>query len=159
MSGTFARWAMRKDFIMLRPLIAAALFSTGFAAAPASAQKNSVIVVYGEDECPKAREGEDIVVCARRPESERYRVPKRFRNQDVSPGNANESWAVRSEALNDAAPVGISNCTAIGPAGGLGCRAQAMRNAQAERRAGRRALDAIPSSNDDPLPDAADDEE
>jgi hypothetical protein len=144
---------LRKEFLMYRVLIAATLLSTVAMATPAAAQKNSVIVVYGEDECPKAQEGEDIIVCARRPEAERYRVPKRFRNKDVAPGNANESWAVRSEALNDASPVGINKCSVVGPAGWTGCYAQFVREAQAERRAQRRSEGAIPSVNDRPLTD------
>jgi hypothetical protein len=137
-------------------LIAVALSALGGAmvAAPARAQEQRVIVVYGDDPCPVAKEGEEIIVCPRRPESERYRVPKRFRNPDVAPGNANESWAVRSEALNEASPTGISKCSVVGPAGWTGCYAQFLREAQADRRAQRRADGAIPSVNDRPLSDA-----
>ena len=139
---------MRSAFLIAVALTA---FGGALAAAPAQAQEQRVIVVYGDDPCPVAKEGEEIIVCPRRPESERYRVPKRFRNPDVAPGNANESWAVRSEALNEASPTGISKCSAVGPAGWTGCYAQFMREAQAERRAQRRADAAVPSVNDRPL--------
>jgi len=142
-------------------LIAASLTAIGgtVAAAPAHAQDQRVIVVYGDDPCPVAKEGEEIIVCPRRPESERYRVPKRFREQEVAPGNANESWAVRSEALNEASPTGISKCSTVGPAGWTGCYAQFLREAQADRRAQRAANNAIPSVNDRPLSDADPDED
>lgn len=153
----FAGW--KEPLMKLALLSLAGLIALAAPALPAQAQKNSVIVVYGDDECPKAKEGEDIIVCARRPESERYRVPKRFRNQEVGPGQANESWAVRSEALNEASPVGISKCSTIGPAGWTGCYAQFMREAQAARRAQGRADAAIPSSSDRPLPEVGEDEE
>lgn len=142
--------------LLLASLIpAAAILTATPAHAQSEAKAQSVIVVYGDDECPQAKDGEEIVVCARRPESERYRVPKRFRKQEVAPGNANESWAVRSEALNDASPVGISKCSTIGPAGWTGCYAQFLREAAAQRRAQRRAEEAVPSAQDKPLPDAA----
>ncbi len=142
-------------------LIAVALTALGgaTAAVPAHAQDQRVIVVYGDDPCPVAKEGEEIIVCPRRPESERYRVPKRFREQEVAPGNANESWAVRSEALNEASPTGISKCSVVGPAGWTGCYAQFLREAQADRRAQRAANNAIPSANDRPLSDVDQDED
>jgi hypothetical protein len=142
-------------------LIAAALTVIGgtMATAPAHAQDQRVIVVYGNDPCPVAKEGEEIIVCPRRPESERYRLPKRFREQEVAPGNANESWAVRSEALNEASPTGISKCSTVGPAGWTGCYAQFLREAQADRRAQRAANNAIPSVNDRPLSDVDPDED
>lgn len=130
------------------PLIAglAALGVAGLAATPAEAQRNErVYVVYGDDPCPKIDSDDDeIVVCARRPEEERYRVPKRFREKAISPENANESWAVRSEALNDAAPrEGPGSCSVNGPGGWTGCWAVMMRQAQAERRQAARERAAI----------------
>src|SRR3546814_17614231 len=41
---------------------------------------SSVLYTYGDEPCPEAGEGE-IVVCAQRPESERYRVPKELREE------------------------------------------------------------------------------
>ena len=49
--------------------------------APASAeppQRVFNLIVYGDDPCPKG-EGDEIIVCARKPESERYRIPKKLR--------------------------------------------------------------------------------
>lgn len=147
---------MRRAFIMA---VAAAALGGATVSAPALAQDQRVIVVYGDDPCPVAKEGEEIIVCPRRPEGERYRLPKRFREQEVAPGNANESWAVRSEALNEASPTGISKCSTVGPAGWTGCYAQFLREAQADRRAQRAANNAIPSANDRPLSDVDQDED
>ena len=46
--------------------------------APAEAQANSVseIIVYGNDPCPRSTD-DQVVVCARRPETERYRLPEK----------------------------------------------------------------------------------
>ena len=107
----------------------------GLIAVPASAQKNErVMVVYGEDACPKSDDPEEIVVCARQPESERYRIPERFRKQEIGPQNANESWAVRAEALEYVGKTGINSCSVVGPGGWTGCYAEMLRIAREERR-------------------------
>src|SRR5215207_564944 len=63
------------------PLAAAALIA-GFAAPPALAQtaNNRVneIIVYGTDPCPRSTDDE-VVVCKRVGEEERYRIPERLR--------------------------------------------------------------------------------
>ena len=48
--------------------------------APADAQAGNVaeIVVYGNDPCPRSTD-DQVVVCARRPEAERYRIPEKLR--------------------------------------------------------------------------------
>ena len=62
----------------------AAVLLAGFAAVPATAQDKtdddhiSEIIVYGTDPCPRSTDDE-VVVCARKPESERYRIPERYR--------------------------------------------------------------------------------
>ncbi|RYY39465.1 MAG: hypothetical protein EOP59_12505, partial [Sphingomonadales bacterium] len=54
-------------------------------------ERITTLVVYGADPCPKGSDPNEITVCARQPEGERYRVPKRFR--DRKPLAAQESWA------------------------------------------------------------------
>ena len=62
----------------------AVAFAGGFAAlaAPASAQDAAPnvaeIIVYGSDPCPRSTD-DQVVVCARRPEAERYRIPPKMR--------------------------------------------------------------------------------
>ena len=41
-------------------------------------ERFSILVTYGDDACPEAQ-ADEIVVCAQRPESERYRIPKELR--------------------------------------------------------------------------------
>ena len=38
-------------------------------------QRTSVLYTFGNDPCPEPQ-GDEIVVCAQQPESDRYRVPK-----------------------------------------------------------------------------------
>ena len=57
-------------------------------AAPAMAQgtdgtKVNMIIVFGNDKCPDTNDKE-IVVCARKDEGERYRIPEPFRESTGS---------------------------------------------------------------------------
>lgn len=119
---------------MLFPVIAAVM-GTILAAPAAHAQKNErVMVVYGDDPCPRGEDPDEIVVCARQPEGERYRIPERFRNQEIGPKNANESWAVRAESLEYVGRTGINSCSVVGPGGWTGCYAEMLRIAREEKR-------------------------
>jgi hypothetical protein len=86
--------------------------------------KTISIIVYGNDACPPGK-GDEIVVCARQPESERYRIPKRFREkpQDTAPNN---SWANKVRSTEDASrtAAGIPDtCSSVGTGGQSGCYA------------------------------------
>ena len=123
-------------------LIAAAGIATAFTPAPAQAQRateNGVLVVYGDDPCPTNADGAEIVVCARRPEAERFRIPQELRNLEVTPEN--RSWAVRQQdVLNSGtASQGIGSCSTVGPGGQIGCFGQAAAAAKAERQNRERA--------------------
>ena len=53
----------------------------------------NMVIIYGDDECPESTD-DQIVVCARKAENERYRIPENLRFSD-SPEN--QSWAERVE--------------------------------------------------------------
>jgi hypothetical protein len=96
--------------------------------APLHAQQtDSVLILYGDDKCPTNASGEQIVVCTRRPESERYRIPKELRGPVlITPEN--QSWAAKAnDTLDAGAATGIGSCSAVGPGGGNGCFAQRAR--------------------------------
>ena len=121
---------------------AAAAVAAFSAATPADAQRRSggeerirQVVVYGKDRCPRSTNGE-IVVCARRPESERYRIPRALRNTER--GRGGTSWAERARSLEYVGRTGTQSCSTSGPGGFTGCWEQMMRNAREERRAGGR---------------------
>ena len=78
------------------------------------------LVVYGKDACPRSSD-EEVVVCARLPESERYRIPKSLRGK---PANAarDGSWAGTAKVLEMVSRQGIPNsCSPIGSYGQTGC--------------------------------------
>lgn len=108
-------------------------------AVPAAAEappRQIHITVYGEESCPAPRDEEEIVVCARRPEEERYRVPPALRERRDRPSET--SWTSRNEMLEeDARTVRPDGCSAVGSGGQTGCTAAFIRQWLAERRARR----------------------
>jgi hypothetical protein len=116
--------------------LAAAFPSTALAFDPPARQ--STLVVYGNDPCPSSGADNDVVVCARRPEEERYRIPRRIRERQPT----ETSWASRVEGLDDESrPMRPNSCSVVGSGGFTGCNAAMIRQWYAERRA-RRAADA-----------------
>jgi len=96
-------------------------------------QKMSQSIVYGKDNCPVAT-GDEIIVCARLPEAERYRVPELFRGGDLlSPKN--EAWANKVVALERVGRFGTDSCSPVGLGGFTGCTQRLLAGAAAERRA------------------------
>jgi hypothetical protein len=115
---------------------AAMAVAVGFAALPAPALAQSApnvaeIIVYGNDPCPRSTD-DQVVVCARRPEAERYRIPPKMR-QSGTPQEM-ESWAVRSKNLETVGATGINSCSPVGPAGYTGCLMKVIQEAKGERK-------------------------
>jgi hypothetical protein len=108
-----------------------------FFAGPATAQTTSEsekiaeIIVYGNDPCPRSTE-DAIVVCARKPESERYRIPERYR--DSGPRQTRQSWAQKAKSFEYVGRTGIQSCSAVGPGGSTGCLQNMIDRAKAEAR-------------------------
>jgi hypothetical protein len=131
----------------MKALIAAlALATLGGAAfvpaTPARAQAGSkVLVVYGIDPCPTSN-GEELVVCARKPESERYRIPEELRESAKTPAAPN--WAERAKNLEYVGSSGTNSCSPDGSGGWTGCWAKLMREARAERKAEKAAEPVLP---------------
>lgn len=102
---------------------------------PALAQQTDrVLILYGDDKCPTNASGEQIVVCSRRPESERYRIPKELRGPMlITPEN--QSWAAKAnDTLDAGAATGIGSCSTVGPGGQTGCFVQRARNYKRQRQ-------------------------
>ncbi|MBJ7501284.1 MAG: hypothetical protein JHC57_16125 [Sphingopyxis sp.] len=135
---------MTKTAALLLPLLAPLAF-----AAPALAQddgslaqsgqppqRTSVLYTYGDEPCPEPQ-GDEIVVCAQQPESERYRVPKELREElkeDEVVGGG--SWASAVEGYDNVARATRPNsCSPVGSYGFTGCAAAAMRQWFEARRA------------------------
>lgn len=114
-------------------LASLAVFPLFMPAMPAAAQSTErVLIIFGNDACPTSPSGSEIIVCARRPESERYRIPKELRPRSQSPDA--QSWAVRSQSALSAGRTGTGSCSATGAGGWTGCWAQQMREAKEEAK-------------------------
>lgn len=115
------------------------LFAAGFAFAqdaeapaigPQDSEKVKQVFVYGEDPCPPSV-GDEIVVCARMPDGDRYRIPKELRTDPNSP--AVQSWANRARSIEYVGATGIDSCSPTGSGGFTGCFTQIARAAKEER--------------------------
>ena len=92
------------------------------------------LIVYGEDACPEPAAEDEIVVCGRRPESERYRIPRELRERTDRP--LETSWAARALDLEDAQrDTRPNSCSPVGSFGQTGCTQAMIRQWMAERRA------------------------
>lgn len=91
----------------------------------------SEVIVYGNDPCPRSTD-DQVVVCARRPEAERYRLPPKFRPS--GPPQARESWANKAKSLETAGATGTFSCSPVGPGGYTGCLTQVINQARRERQ-------------------------
>ena len=106
-------------------------------AGKAQPQPQAHVTVYGEDPCPPST-GDEIVVCARQPEEERYRIPPAFR--DRRDRLSEEAWGARAEQLEEASrPERPNSCSVVGSGGMTGCAAEWTRQWYNERRARRRS--------------------
>jgi len=103
-------------------------------AAPAAAQseneKINQLIVYGNDPCP-ASTGDQITVCARKGESERYRIPEALR-ESRSPQN--DAWNNKVLAYETVGKTGTLSCSPVGGGGWSGCVNQMIATAYAEKK-------------------------
>lgn len=118
------------------PIVAAtgaALIAVALLPAPAMAQKSRVseIIVYGTDACPRSTD-DSVVVCARKPESERFRIPEKLRQGGSY--QSRQAWANRASQIETWGRTGINSCSPVGPAGFTGCTEQLVKQAFKERK-------------------------
>lgn len=109
-------------------LLAAA---TPLGAQDAGSEKVRMVIVYGDDAAPPAQ-GDEIVVVARMPEEDRFRIPENLRFSD---NPANQAWINRVEKLEFVGNFGTLSCSAVGIGGSTGCTQEMIRNAYADKNA------------------------
>lgn len=124
----------------LLPLLAALpLLPAAIAAEPPA--RDSTIVVYGDDPCPRAENPDEVVVCARRPEEERYRIPRRIRERQQTA----VAWGSRVEGLEEESrAMRPGSCSVVGSYGFTGCSQALVRQWYADRRARRAEGESVP---------------
>tara|TARA_R110002020_G_C16024858_1_gene752307 strand:- start:115 stop:738 length:624 start_codon:yes stop_codon:yes gene_type:complete len=123
---------MMKKFL----ISAAALSGAGLMAFPAQAQDSpgdrvNQLVIYGDDPCPKSS-AEEIVVCARKDEGERYRIPETLRGGDLGDAK-NQAWSERVRSYEYVGKSGTNSCSPTGAGGFTGCTQALLTQAYAEK--------------------------
>lgn len=114
------------------PLIVLAALATPVAAQDAGGDKVRMVIVYGDDAAPQAQ-GDEILVVARMPENDRYRIPETLRFSDDP---ANMAWARRVERLELVGQSGTMSCSTAGAGGFTGCTQQLINAFYADKREG-----------------------
>lgn len=115
---------------------AAALSGAGLLAFPTQAQdapgdRVNQLVIYGDDPCPQSSEDE-IVVCARKDEGERYRIPETLRGGSLGDAK-NQAWSERVRSYEYVGKSGTSSCSPTGAGGFTGCTQALLSQAYAEK--------------------------
>lgn len=130
---------MRRVFLMAALVLAAPVAAQTSLKPPAStdgtAPREKLIIVYGTEACPKSSNPDEIIVCSRRPEEERYRIPQAVRGDIGKPGAKGRGALVAGAAGGAGGSIG--SCTPVGPGGGTGCQQQ-MQDAYREEKKGPR---------------------
>ena len=108
----------------------AALIPATPAAARDADYRVNQLIVYGDDECPESTNSE-ITVCARKDESERFRIPEELRMSDDV---ANKAWTERVVAYETVGNFGTNSCSPVGDGGWTGCSQKLINAAYAEKR-------------------------
>lgn len=110
------------------------LAAGSFPSLPASAQDSgetiNALIVYGEDPCPVSTD-DQITVCARKDEAERFRIPEILRGS-ASPQN--EAWNNKVLAYETVFASGTLSCSPTGAGGWTGCTQNMIDQAYAEKR-------------------------
>jgi hypothetical protein len=131
-----------KTILLTLSAAASALVLPALPAMAQNAPQNGVLIIYGDDKCPTNSDGDEIVVCVRRPAGERFRIPTELRDTEVSPQR--ESWAVRQRSALTAGDTGIGSCTTVGPGGGIGCSTRDIQAGKAEADSRKKAEKVLP---------------
>ncbi|WP_416907282.1 MAG: hypothetical protein ACMVO5_09530 [Polymorphobacter sp.] len=95
--------------------------------------RQRLVTVFGTEPCPKPESPDEVVVCARLPESEIYRIPEQLRQPESQRSPFEENRAL---LVGDVAGGGIGSCSAVAAGGAVGCN-QKQVDAWARDRTGR----------------------
>ncbi|MBJ7526260.1 MAG: hypothetical protein JHD10_03395 [Sphingomonadaceae bacterium] len=99
-------------------------------AAKSGDEKINQLIVYGDDKCPESV-GDEIVVCARMSEADRYRIPSSLRGNPNDPRN--QAMSERIKSYEYVAASGTMSCSPSGAGGFTGCGLAEINKAYAEK--------------------------
>ena len=120
----------RFSIAMVALAVSPSLMAQDQAGPSAPEEKINQLIVYGDDACPESK-GDEIVVCARMGEADRYRIPTSLRND---PNDLRgEAWTERVKAYEYVAASGTMSCSPSGAGGFTGCGLAEINKAYAEK--------------------------
>lgn len=123
------------------PLIGVAVAT--LPAVPATAQvRDRVVDVYGSEACPQSG-GQEIVVCRRHMEGDRYRIPSDLRESSARP-QALGSSALTAVNATGGTGTQVQSCNAIGAGTNAGCLKKEIDTARAEHKRDEQQGESIP---------------
>ncbi len=93
-------------------------------------EKINQLIIYGNDKCPESV-GDEIVVCARMGEADRYRIPTNLRGDPNDPRN--QAMSERIKSYEYVAASGTMSCSPSGAGGFTGCGLAEINKAYAEK--------------------------
>ena len=94
-------------------------------------EKINQLIIYGNDKCPESV-GDEIVVCARMGEAERYRIPTNLRSDPND--SRNQAMSERIKSYEYVAASGTMSCSPSGAGGFTGCGLKQIDAAYAEKK-------------------------
>lgn len=122
---------MRRQITAFAAVVPLAFMLAPAAFAQDSGERVNQLIIYGDDPCPASTDGE-ITVCARKSESERFRIPAPLRpSGDLQ---KNEAWNNKVLAYETVGRSGTQSCSPVGAGGWTGCSSKLISNAYAEKR-------------------------
>jgi hypothetical protein len=86
-----------------------------------SQPRQRFVTVFDNEACPKPSSVDEVVVCARLPGSEVFRIPERLRKAETRQSVLTQNRALLLGDGTGGAGNSIGSCSAIGPAGFTGC--------------------------------------
>jgi hypothetical protein len=101
-----------------------------------SQPRQRLVTVFGNEECPKPASADEIVVCARLPESEVYRIPEPLRKAQTRQSVLTQNRALLLGSGTGGAGGSIGSCSVVGPGGMAGCNSRQV-DAWAQDRTNR----------------------
>ncbi|MBS0254489.1 MAG: hypothetical protein JSS36_04575 [Proteobacteria bacterium] len=122
---------MPRPLMIALPLLAALSPAPALAAGGSGSEKMNMVIVYGDDPCPRS-EGNEITVCARKDEGERYRIPPNLRESSAP---SNVAWTNRVKSYEMVGASGIASCSPVGAGGWTGCASKFINDAYADKKA------------------------
>jgi hypothetical protein len=94
-------------------------------------EKVNQLIIYGKDDCPQSK-GDEIIVCARLAEKERYRIPTSLR--DDPSDIRKEAFTRKVIAYEHVGASGTMSCSPSGAGGFTGCGLGEINRAYAEKK-------------------------